>query len=379
QEAPTPLELAVPPPGDVAAQAPPPISLAEDPLVQWEASRQEIFTAAERVTELGAREAVAELPGSQDRFDDLMNGAAGRLQRAMGPAVAGALDQISPVMEALATAQSDYAAVRAAFLVRWRELGGVHEQIAALLDNFEIPDVGAKQILAQRERILAEATLKAERIMAEAQVAAAEAKAAALSQAAQSLEEFEAAKRVKYDELVAQARAAGYQEGRAQADQEGARVIEEAIETLNRARLAYPNAVRENSQKLLDLALAVAEKIVGDEIAARPQTVLHVLEEAMARVTDMDSVVIRVNPDDLPLVEAQESRFRELLAQVKQLEFHGSPKIQRGGVWIETGSGTVDATIKTQLAVVQEVLQKVQRELRETEDVESEAFDELNG
>ena len=137
------------------------------------------------------------------------------------------------------------------------------------------------------------------------------------------------------------------------------------MESLNGIRLALPRAVRENQDRLVQLALEVAERLVHAEIATRPEIVLDTLDSALARVTDMDSVVIRVHPEDLPIVQAREEQIRDLLAQVKRLEFASSVKIARGGVFIETASGTVDATIKTQLTVLAEVFRQTQSELSE--------------
>lgn len=357
-------------------------ALGASTLEAFDSARQEILEAAQAAAGLAAEEEA----GAQDpegTFSALLEGASQRLSEAMaeGAQLKAALDDLVPAIEQQAAATVELEATRAAMRARWREFAGAHEQIAALIEAFEHEGKaasGAAGLLAERERILAEARLQAEHLLEEAHVAAAEVRADAQAQIAEAFEDFERTRQERYEQLVEQARAAGYTEGRAQADEEGAKILEEAIETLNRARLAYPKAVRENSQKLIELAMSVAEKIVCDEVASKPEIVLSVLEDALSRVTDMETVVVRVNPEDLPLVESQEDRFRDMLAQVKKLEFTSSLKIQRGGVFIETGSGTVDATLKTQLSVIQEVFQNVHKELEEIQDVESDAFDDLD-
>ncbi len=394
-EGPAPVALAYPvepaqAASEVAADPEPEISAViadtsfeapADVLGGFDGARQEILGAAEAAAETAAEEAASQAPDPEGTFSSLLEAATQRLSEALGtdPQQLGSVvDSLVPTLEQQAAAAAEFEAARAAARARWRELASAEEQIAALVDSFEVKENSGKQLLAERERILAEARLEAERMVGEAQVAAAEARADAQSQIAQAFEDFERSRTERYEQMVEAARAAGYTEGRAQADEEGAKILEEAIETLNRARLAYPQAARENSRKLIHLAMSVAEKIVCDEIAAKPEIVMSVLDEALTRVTDMESVVVRVNTEDLPLVQAQEDRFRDMLAQVKHLEFQGSNKIQRGGVFIETGSGTVDATIKTQLSVLQEVFQNVQRELAEVEDAESQAFEDLN-
>ncbi|MBM3274288.1 MAG: hypothetical protein FJZ00_03990, partial [Candidatus Sericytochromatia bacterium] len=288
------------------------------------------------------------------------------------------LDAVVPGLERQAAAQAELDAAAAASRARWRELAGAEEQIAALLANFDLPESAAAKVLADREQLLAEARLQAARLLTDAQEDAARIRADAEAQGAQTLEDFEVTRQERFEQLRAEAAAAGYTEGRAQADEEGAKIVEEAIETLNRARLSYPRAVKDNQEKLIELALQVAEKVIAEEIAARPDLVLQTLDSALVRVTDMESVTIRVNPDDLPIVQEKEEEYRDLLAQVKKLEFTSSPKIARGGVFIETSSGSVDATIKTQLSVISEVFRATRRELEEIMDAEGEAFDELN-
>lgn len=349
-------------------------------LERWEAARDAVLDAARARAEVAAEEASSETTSPAELYDQLYQESAQRVAQVFGDGPDGqdALEAIVPALERKAAAQAELEAAAAASRARWRELASAEEQIAALLANFDLPESSGLRLLAEREQILSEARLQAARVLAEAHQEAARIRADAEAQGAQALEDFELTRQERLERLTAEARAAGYTEGRAQADEEGARIIEEAIETLNRARLAYPRAVKENQEKLVELALQVAEKIIGEEIAARPELVLGTLETALTRVTDMESVTIRVNPEDLPIVQEKEEQYRDMLSQVKKLEFVASPKIQRGGVFIETSSGTVDATIKTQLSVINEVFRGVQKELEEVTDAESDAFEELD-
>ena len=355
------------------------VSTADDLVERWDTARDSMLEEARSQADFAAEQAMGEAPSPADVYDELYQESATRVAQALGDSseAEGAIDAIVPALERQAAARAELEAA-AASRARWRELAGAEEQIAALLSNFEFSDGAAQKALGDREQLLAAARLEAARILGEAQEEAARLRADAETQGAQALEDFELTRQERFEQLREEARAAGYTEGRAQADEEGARIVEEAIETLNRSRLAYPKAVRENQEKLIGLALQVAEKIIGEEITARPDIVVKTLDFALTRVTDMESVTIRVNPEDLALVQSQEERYRDLLAQVKKLEFVSSPKIQRGGVFIETSSGTVDATIKTQLSVIAEVFRNLGKELEDVDDTESEAFEELN-
>ena len=254
----------------------------------------------------------------------------------------------------------------------WLAAASTEEQIAALLDNFhahlsEAPPLEDQvaALLGERETLLAEARLNAERLIQEARAQAATIVQEAESQAAKTILEVETRRQQILDELKQQGYSEGYQEGRAQADEEGAKIVNEATDSLDKMAGALRQAVSQNEENLLKLAIGIAEKILHDEIAMRPDTVLSTLDEALMKVSDLEEVIVKVNPEDLPTVQAQEEAFRDRLKSVRKVEFTSSPKIQRGGVLIETGSGTVDAQIKTQLSVLQEAFDFVRKEYAE--------------
>lgn len=288
------------------------------------------------------------------------------------PEADAAVQAVAGSVERAAQAIARRNAILEINLGRWHQMATAEEQIAVLLDNFhahlsEAPpsEDQVVALLAEREAILAEARLNAERIVAEAQAKAAALVQEAEANAAKTILEVETRRQQILDELKQQGYAEGYQEGRAQADEEGAKIINEATESLNKMAGALREAVKRNEEKILQLAIGIAEKILHDEIALRPDTVLKTLDEALMKVSDLEEVIIKVNPEDLPIVQEQEEAFRDRLKSVRKVEFTASPKIQKGGVLIETSSGTVDAQIKTQLSVIQEAFEFTRREFAE--------------
>lgn len=350
-----------------------PFTPAADPVGDFDAERdaqlQEVYEAAD----LAAQEAVAEL-GEPD-VGPAMDEAVAAIQEAFpagGPAFDGALENVTPYVGQQAASAFAAFAVQAESDARWRELAGAEEQLAALVDNYAQrvqadppPELVLHSLLAEREGILAEARLKAARMVQEAEVRAAQLVNEAHSQAAGVILEIETKREEMLVTLRQQGYAEGYQEGRSQADEEGAKIIQDAMDSLNRMAGALREAVKQNEEKILHLAIGIAEKVLMDEIVLRPDTVLKTLEEAISKVSDLEEVTIRVNPEDLPLVQEREEAFRDRLKNVRKVEFQSSPKIQRGGVLIDTSSGSVDAQIKTQLSVIMEAFDAVRREYAE--------------
>jgi len=288
------------------------------------------------------------------------------------PEARAAIEAVSGRVDSAAQAIAHRNAIFDLNRSRWLQAGTAEEQIAALLDNFhahlvEEPPLDDQfvALIAEREAILAEARLRAERQIQDAQAQAAAIVQEAERSAARTVIEVETRRQAILDELKQQGYSEGYQEGRAQADEEGAKIINEATDSLNCLAGALRESAKKNEEKLLKLAIGIAEKILHDEIVVRPDTVLKTLEEALMKVSDLEEVIIKVNPEDLPLIKSHEEAIRDRLKSVRKIEFTSNPKIQRGGVLIETGAGTVDAQIKTQLSVIQEAFDFVRKEYAE--------------
>jgi flagellar assembly protein FliH len=103
----------------------------------------------------------------------------------------------------------------------------------------------------------------------------------------------------------------------------------------------------EMAQALARATVLLARQVLRDELRTNPQHVAAVAREAVAAmVTSARQIVVRVHPDDLPLVDegagdALRGRGARLL---------GDAGVQRGGCHVESDAGTVDATIAARWA-----------------------------
>nr|MDQ3806425.1 FliH/SctL family protein [Acidobacteriota bacterium] len=66
-------------------------------------------------------------------------------------------------------------------------------------------------------------------------------------------------------------------------------------------------------------------------------------------------LTVRVNPADLPAVEAHRARL-DPAGRARFLDLVADPRVGPGGCVIESESGTVDAQLQTQLRVLERAL-----------------------
>ena len=94
-------------------------------------------------------------------------------------------------------------------------------------------------------------------------------------------------------------------------------------------------------------AVLLARQVLRTELGTQPALVQAVATEALnAVLMSARQVLVRVHPDDLPLVA--EGAGEALQARGARLQ--ADPSIQRGGCSVESDAGTIDATIENRWA-----------------------------
>ena len=106
----------------------------------------------------------------------------------------------------------------------------------------------------------------------------------------------------------------------------------------------------------VELALAIAEKIVYHEVSVNKEILLGVLKGALEKVIDPEKIKIRINKLDLQFINESEYQISGLTDTLKDVTIEGDDTISRGGCVIETGFGSIDARIESQLQAVGDLL-----------------------
>ena len=142
--------------------------------------------------------------------------------------------------------------------------------------------------------------------------------------------------------------ARGQEAGRAQAAEEAREAIATLHDLVESARTERRSIVDGAEPEVVRLALAVAERVLHREIEIQPDVVLGMVRVGLSRLSGREKVTVRVNPGDLATMR----EHREALLNgndIEGLRIVEDQRVDRGGVVIETESGTIDAKIGTQL------------------------------
>ncbi len=166
--------------------------------------------------------------------------------------------------------------------------------------------------------------------------------------------EEEAGKLVEQARSTAeQTRRSAWEEGFAEGHREAAEQWKGILEEAARQRDSVLQQLEELSghieQECLKLALHIAEKIVRHEIETRPETVKDILGVALRQLKDRANVRILVNRMDLETVRAAREEIALWAEGLRNVEIVEEPRVERGGVVVESSDGILDARPSVQL------------------------------
>ena len=159
------------------------------------------------------------------------------------------------------------------------------------------------------------------------------------------------------DLLRSAAREEGLREGR----EEALAALAPALEALTQAAEAVQASQIERAERLeahaVDLALFLAEKVVGGALAVQPELVVEAVRGALRGIVERERVTVLVHPEDLEMVREAMDDVRASLGGIEHCEVQAERRVSRGGAVVRTPDGDVDARVETKLQRAREVVE----------------------
>ena len=158
-------------------------------------------------------------------------------------------------------------------------------------------------------------------------------------------------------ELVREtARAAGHAEGRDAALAAVAPALEALDQALAATRQRGEGTADRLESEAVDLAFAVAEKILAASVELDRSIVLETVRGALRGLVERERVTVLVNPDDLELVRAAAADLQAGLGGIEHCEIQSERRVGVGGAVVRYTEGEIDATMLTKLERAREVV-----------------------
>ncbi len=159
---------------------------------------------------------------------------------------------------------------------------------------------------------------------------------------------------------------AGFQEGarltRAEYDQKLSQVQRMFAQAVQEIQSQYVTRTETMNQTVLELALKIAEKVIG--VSLQPEEKLHdvvlkQLERFFKQLADQQNITVQVHPSLLEWLKEQDLSNKVAAPLPEKIRFAADPHLQPGEVIVESEDLLLEGTWKHYLEAIEEELKAV--------------------
>jgi flagellar biosynthesis/type III secretory pathway protein FliH len=164
-----------------------------------------------------------------------------------------------------------------------------------------------------------------------------------------------------------EARAEGYAAGQAHADEETSSLIATCEQIGVQVMQERERVLAEREGELVELSIAIAERIVAASLDVDPALVVDACQGAMRKAFQRESMQILAHPEDLDRLRDAGPQLARELGGVEHLDFIAERRLDRGSVIVRTPAGEIDGTIAGKATKIEQALREGIEQRRATQ------------
>ncbi|WP_416150952.1 flagellar assembly protein FliH [Salipaludibacillus sp. HK11] len=161
---------------------------------------------------------------------------------------------------------------------------------------------------------------------------------------------------VRFNQAAEEGYNQGYQDGVTQVNQEYSNYINQAKETVENSKFDYHSKLSESAPVMLELAMTVAEKIIGDTLLEQDSAWLNLVKDAVTEVREHEEVKIYIHPAWYETTLQQKKELQAIALHTRELLIFPDESMNENDCIIETPFGQIDASVDSQLRELKRVL-----------------------
>jgi flagellar assembly protein FliH len=108
--------------------------------------------------------------------------------------------------------------------------------------------------------------------------------------------------------------------------------------------------------QVVGLAVQIASKIVRHEVEADSEFVMQTVKSALWQLRDRQDLRISVSPADHAIVRQRKEDIMAACDGIRSIEVVEDRRVGQGGCLVESGNGTLDVRLESQLTEVEKLL-----------------------
>jgi flagellar assembly protein FliH len=114
--------------------------------------------------------------------------------------------------------------------------------------------------------------------------------------------------------------------------------------------------IEKNQDQIIEILFLIAKKVIHREIQDSPEIILDIVKSACQHLTETDEIRLRLHPSDFEYIRDIERLLSTHLNGNRDIHFIEDTTLDRGSIVIETEFGEIDASIRSQIEHMKEVM-----------------------
>ncbi len=152
-----------------------------------------------------------------------------------------------------------------------------------------------------------------------------------------------------------------FQAGKREADlliEKANQELEEALEIKRSLEIKNKEFYVDKEAEMIKLVLEIAKKVIGKEIH-EVDYIESLIGEAMKHLNYATDIVLRVSEHDYDSASLAKPKILAMAERIESLEIKIDYALPRGSCMIDTNTGSIDASIKTQLERIEDMFNNI--------------------
>ena len=150
---------------------------------------------------------------------------------------------------------------------------------------------------------------------------------------------------------------AGIEAGKAQCRQQVEREMQRAMALVEQIAVAKAEMVVQAETDLVDLALAIARKVLHREASLEKEVLSDAIRRILKNLSTSGRICLKIHPDEVAHLQEVHSSLVTRDGELPTIHIEADPTVGLGGCLIHTDGLFIDATIDQQLQNLREVLE----------------------
>ncbi len=130
---------------------------------------------------------------------------------------------------------------------------------------------------------------------------------------------------------------------------------------------------------ILEIAMEIAKKIINKEVDENKEYIISMIKGLLDDINKTENkIILKVSPKDVEIVKDKTTEIFSGQGFEAKISVIPDNSIEDGGVILETSNGIIDATINTQIAIMEQALKKTEPEPEAQQEEQQENPPEAN-